>query len=157
MPASILSPAMTGSLFEILVSYNSKHNEANIEDNRDGTDDNVSWNFGLEGDSDDPSVNGQRRKQMKNILTTLFLSQGVPMMLGGDEMTRTQKGNNNAYCQDNEISWFNWNLGRTEEEMLDFTRKLDFIPKRTYRVPKEEILSGQKALRRVKGHYLASA
>ncbi|MBV8519392.1 MAG: glycogen debranching protein GlgX [Acidobacteria bacterium] len=91
-----------------LVSYNGKHNEANGENNHDGADDNRSWNCGAEGETDDPAVNALRARQQRNFLTTLFLSQGVPMMLGGDEFGRTQHGNNNAYCQDNEISWFDW-------------------------------------------------
>ena len=91
-----------------LVSYNGKHNDANGEDNRDGTDDNRSYNYGLEGATDDSSITAVRQRQMRNFLTTLLLSTGVPMLLGGDEFGRTQDGNNNAYCQDNEISWFNW-------------------------------------------------
>jgi glycogen operon protein len=105
-----------------LVSYNGKHNEENQEDNRDGTDDNRSWNCGGEGPTDDPEVQELRNRQRRNFLSTLFLSQGVPMLLGGDEMGRTQGGNNNAYCQDNEISWFHWDL--LEEETLAFTRRL---------------------------------
>lgn len=107
-----------------LVSYNSKHNETNMEDNKDGTDDNLSWNCGIEGDTVDPNVIDLRKRQMKNFLSTLFLSQGVPMMLGGDEIGRTQKGNNNPYCQDNEISWIDWELGEDEREILNFTRNL---------------------------------
>ncbi len=90
------------------MSYNDKHNEANGEDNRDGESHNRSWNCGAEGPSDDPEVNALRARQQRNFLATLFLSQGVPMLLGGDEIGRTQGGNNNAYCQDNEISWYNW-------------------------------------------------
>src|SRR5256885_1250783 len=91
-----------------LVSYNDKHNEANGDENRDGDGHNRSWNCGVEGPTDDPSIDSLRRRQQRNFLTMLFLSQGVPMLLGGDEFGRTQKGNNNAYCQDNEISWLNW-------------------------------------------------
>ncbi|MBO2448481.1 glycogen debranching protein GlgX [Actinomadura barringtoniae] len=91
-----------------LVSYNVKHNDANLEANRDGTDDNRSWNCGYEGPTDDPDINELRRRQRRNFLATLFLSQGVPMLLAGDELGRTQHGNNNAYCQDNEISWVSW-------------------------------------------------
>jgi glycogen operon protein len=91
-----------------LVSYDHKHNEANGEDNRDGTDDNRSWNCGTEGPSDDPAITGLRARQQRNFLTTLLLSQGVPMLLAGDELGRTQQGNNNGYCQDNEISWVAW-------------------------------------------------
>jgi isoamylase len=105
-----------------LVSYNEKHNEANGEDNKDGTDDNRSWNCGVEGPTDDPQINALRARQHRNFLTTLFLSQGVPMLLGGDEWGRTQGGNNNAWCQDNEISWFNWD--QCDSELLAFTRQL---------------------------------
>ncbi len=106
-----------------LVSYNSKHNEANKEDNKDGSDDNNSWNMGVEGETSDPAIIDLRKKQMKNFLFTVFLSQGVPMLLGGDEFARTQKGNNNPYCQDNEISWFDWKLN-DEKELVNFTRTL---------------------------------
>ena len=91
-----------------LVSYDAKHNEANGEDNRDGTDDNRSWNCGAEGPTDDPDVNALRARQSRAMLSTLLLSFGLPLLLGGDELGRTQGGNNNAYCQDNEISWFDW-------------------------------------------------
>src|SRR5437763_1731119 len=101
-----------------LVSYNHKHNEDNGEDNRDGTDDNRSWNCGAEGPSGDPAINELRARQRRNFLVTLFLSQGVPMLLAGDEMGRTQQGNNNAYCQDNEISWHEWEDIRPEDETL---------------------------------------
>ena len=93
------------------MSYNEKHNEANLEDNRDGTDDNRSWNCGVEGPTDDPEVLALRARQQRNFLATLLLSQGVPMLLGGDEIgPDASSGNNNAYCQDNEISWFDWDL-----------------------------------------------
>jgi isoamylase len=91
-----------------LVSYNEKHNEANAEDNRDGESHNRSWNCGVEGETDDPEVLALRERQKRNLLTTLFVSRGVPLLLGGDEMSRTQGGNNNAYCQDNPVSWFDW-------------------------------------------------
>jgi glycogen operon protein len=107
-----------------LVSYNEKHNEANLEDNNDGSDDNRSWNMGVEGPTDDREVLALRERQQRNFLTTLFLSQGVPMLLGGDELGRTQGGNNNAYCQDNETSWFDWGLDERREELLEFTRRL---------------------------------
>ena len=116
--------AHDGFTLNDLVSYNEKHNEANLEDNRDGTDDNRSWNCGVEGPTDDPGVNELRERQLRNFLTTLFLSQGVPMLLGGDELGRTQRGNNNAYCQDNEISWFDWQLGDRARGLLDWTRRL---------------------------------
>ncbi|MCX7620299.1 MAG: glycogen debranching protein GlgX [Acidimicrobiales bacterium] len=105
-----------------LVSYNQKHNGANGEENRDGADDNRSWNCGVEGPTDDEAVNALRRRQRRNFLVTLLLSQGVPMMLGGDEIGRTQHGNNNAYNQDNEISWFDW--GAADRQLLEFTRRL---------------------------------
>ncbi|MDT4963426.1 MAG: isoamylase [Pseudonocardiales bacterium] len=105
-----------------LVSYNSKHNEANGEANRDGTDDNRSWNCGAEGPTTDPAVLDLRARQNRAMLTTLLLSFGIPMLLGGDELGRTQHGNNNAYCQDNAISWFDWSS--PDEQLLGFTRKL---------------------------------
>ncbi len=102
--------AHDGFTLRDLVSYNDKHNEANLEDNRDGTDDNRSWNCGVEGETDDPEINELRARQQRNFLATLILSQGTPMLLGGDEFGRTQHGSNNAWCQDNEISWFDWSL-----------------------------------------------
>jgi glycogen operon protein len=110
-----------------LVSYNHKHNEDNGEDNRDGTDDNRSWNCGAEGPTDDPEILELRARQKRNFLTTLFFSQGVPMMLAGDEMGRTQRGSNNAYCQDNEISWMDWSLMGRERDLVDFTRALSAL------------------------------
>ena len=107
-----------------LVSYNDKHNEANHEDNRDGTDDNRSWNHGAEGPTDDPAINELRRRQQRNFLTTLMLSQGTPMLLGGDERARTQHGNNNAWCQDSEISWYSWEDTPEADELRAFTRRL---------------------------------
>ena len=107
-----------------LVSYNSKHNESNGEENRDGTDDNLSWNCGAEGPTDNIDIIELREKQKRNFLATLFLSQGVPMLCGGDEIGRTQMGNNNAYCQDNEITWYDWNLDPRKLALLDFTRQL---------------------------------
>ncbi len=105
-----------------LVSYNVKHNEDNGEGNRDGTDDNRSWNCGAEGPTDDPAVTALRQKQERNFLATLLLSQGVPMLLHGDELGRTQRGNNNAYCQDNDLSWMHWELTERQEELLEFVR-----------------------------------
>lgn len=107
-----------------LVSYNEKHNEANGEDNRDGSDHNISWNCGVEGPTDDPDIRHLRLRQKRNFLATLFLSQGVPMMLMGDEMGRSQGGNNNGYCQDNEISWLNWELKPGQDDLRRFVRKL---------------------------------
>jgi isoamylase len=108
-----------------LVSYNDKHNEANGEKNRDGDNNNLSWNHGAEGPTDDAKVNALRERQQRNFLITLFVSQGVPMLLGGDEFGRTQNGNNNAYCQDNEISWLNWEQKDEKQKALfEFTRQL---------------------------------
>ena len=107
-----------------LVSYNHKHNEANGEENRDGADDNRSWNCGVEGPTDDKAILALRARQKRNFLATLLLSQGVPMLLAGDEMGRTQRGNNDAYCQDNEISWVDWNLAAADQELLRFTETL---------------------------------
>ncbi|WP_090503220.1 glycogen debranching protein GlgX [Pedobacter terrae] len=114
--------AHDGFTLHDLVSYNEKHNEANGEDNNDGESDNNSWNCGEEGETDKLTVNGLRNKQKRNFMATLLLSQGVPMITAGDEISKTQKGNNNAYCQDNEISWLNWTNADTE--MLAFTQKL---------------------------------
>jgi glycogen operon protein len=108
-----------------LVTYEEKHNEANGEDNRDGTDDNRSWNCGAEGATDDPEIASIRRRQQRNFLVTLMLSQGVPMLLAGDEIGRTQQGNNNAYCQDNEISWLDWE--HADGDLLGFVQRLGAI------------------------------
>ena len=110
-----------------LVSYNEKHNEANGENSQDGESHNRSWNCGVEGETDDPEVLRLRERQRRNFLATLILSQGIPMLLGGDEMGRTQKGNNNGYCQDSEISWFDWDLVSGNQELLDFTRELIYF------------------------------
>jgi isoamylase len=114
--------AHDGFTLRDLVSYNEKHNEANGEENRDGESHNRSWNCGAEGPTDDPAVNALRARQARNLLATLMLSQGVPMLLGGDEIGRTQQGNNNAYCQDNEISWYDWESA--DGNLLQFTRQL---------------------------------
>ncbi|MGJ1243120.1 glycogen debranching protein GlgX [Sphingobacterium siyangense] len=114
--------AHDGFTLHDLVSYNEKHNEANGEDNKDGESHNRSWNCGAEGPTDDSTVNNLREKQKRNMLVTLFLSQGVPMLVAGDEHGRTQQGNNNAYCQDNEISWLNW--ANVDVSLLEFTKKL---------------------------------
>jgi glycogen operon protein len=107
-----------------LVSYNDKHNEANGEDNRDGENNNLSWNCGVEGPTDDVAVQELRGRQVRNFLATLLLSQGVPMISHGDELGRTQRGNNNAYCQDNEISWIDWNLTADQKALYEFVRQL---------------------------------
>ena len=113
-----------------LVSYSCKHNEANLENNRDGNDTNFSWNCGAEGETSDLKINGLRRRLVKNFFTILMVSQGVPMILGGDEFLRTQKGNNNAYCQDNEISHFDWSVVQGNNDIVEFVRKLIVFRKR---------------------------
>ena len=107
-----------------LVSYNQKHNEPNGEDNRDGANENRSWNCGVEGPSSDPAIEKLRERQIKNLLAVTFLSLGVPMLLMGDEARRSQRGNNNAYCQDNETSWFDWNLVRQHAGLHRFVQLL---------------------------------
>jgi isoamylase len=116
--------AHDGFTLNDLVSYNDKHNEANGEENRDGSSDNRSWNCGAEGPTDDSGVNALRDRQMRNLLATLLLSQGTPMLLAGDEFGRTQGGNNNAYCQDNEISWLNWELQEKGKSLLKFVQNV---------------------------------
>jgi glycogen operon protein len=116
--------AHDGFTLNDLVSYNDKRNECNGEDNRDGSSDNRSWNCGVEGRTDDPAINSLRARQQRNLLSTLLLSQGTPMLLAGDEFARTQRGNNNAYCQDNEISWVDWTLADTHQELIRFVQQL---------------------------------
>jgi glycogen operon protein len=126
-----------------LVSYDRKHNRPNGEDNRDGSNDNFSWNCGAEGPTDDPKVNALRRRQAKNLMTTLMLSQGVPMILAGDEFLRTQKGNNNAWCQDNEISWVDWGLAEKNKDFLRFVRELIALRKRHPVLRRRRFFAGQ--------------
>jgi glycogen operon protein len=113
-----------GFTLEDLVSYDNKHNLANLEKNKDGTDGNFSFNFGHEGPTDDNVILERRERQKRNFLATLFLSKGIPMLLAGDELGRSQKGNNNAYCQDNSISWLDWNLSKLNKDLFDFTKRL---------------------------------
>ena len=117
--------AHDGFTLRDLVSYNEKHNEANGEDNNDGESHNRSWNCGVEGPTDDPEIQELRARQERNFLTTLLLSQGVPMICHGDELGRTQGGNNNGYCQDNEITWVNWS--NADKDLLDFTSRLSAL------------------------------
>jgi isoamylase len=126
-----------------LVSYNDKHNEANGEDNRDGASDNHSWNWGAEGETADPAVNALRRQVAKNYLCALFLSAGTPMLLGGDEMLRTQRGNNNAYCQDNEIAWFDWKRLDDNRATFEFVRKLIAFTERYPALRRRTFFSGK--------------
>ncbi|MGD9765814.1 MAG: glycogen debranching protein GlgX [Candidatus Binatia bacterium] len=116
--------AHDGFTLQDLVSYNEKHNEANGEENRDGTDNNVAWNCGVEGRTDDPEVRALRGRQKRNLIATLLLSQGVPMLLAGDELGHTQQGNNNAYCQDNDLSWIDWELTPEQQDFLDFVARM---------------------------------
>jgi glycogen operon protein len=128
-----------------LVSYSRKHNEANGQDNRDGFDKNVSCNYGVEGPSDDPAVEGPRGRQVKNFLATLLLSQGTPMLLGGDELRRTQRGNNNAWCQNNEISWCDWGLLERHADIHRFTRSLIAFRLRHPAFLRPEFFNGREA------------
>jgi glycogen operon protein len=116
--------AHDGFTLNDLVTYNDKHNEANGENNKDGSSDNRSWNCGVEGPTDDPAINALRNRQIRNMLGTLLLSQGTPMLLAGDEFGRTQQGNNNAYCQDNEISWMNWDIQDKGKHLIKYVQKL---------------------------------
>jgi isoamylase len=119
-----LVTAHDGFTLNDLVSYNERHNEANGENNADGHHNNLSWNCGVEGPTEDPAISALRKRQMRNLLATLFLAQGVPMLQAGDEFARTQQGNNNAYCQDNEISWIDWERCGANQDLVDFVRLL---------------------------------
>ncbi|MDP2712006.1 MAG: glycogen debranching protein GlgX [Solirubrobacteraceae bacterium] len=135
--------AHDGFTLNDLVSYNEKHNDANLEDNQDGTDDNRSWNHGFEGWTEDPEISALRERQMRNFMTTLLLSQGVPMMLGGDEFARTQRGNNNTWCQDNDLSWIDWTFTAVGQRMEAFTKRLIRL-RREHRVfTRRHFLSGE--------------
>jgi glycogen operon protein len=125
-----------------LVSYNEKHNEANGEENRDGTNDNLSWNCGAEGETVDPAIRNLRTQLIKNHLCTLVFSSGTPMVLGGDEFRRSQRGNNNAYCQDNEISWFDWTLAEKNGDILAFFRKAIAFTRRFPILQRRKFLRG---------------
>lgn len=133
--------AHDGFTLNDLVSYNEKHNEANGENNQDGEDHNRSWNCGTEGESDDPEILKLRQRQKRNLLSTLFLSQGVPMLVAGDEISRTQKGNNNAYCQDNEISWLDWK--NKDADLLNYTRRLIHLRKKHPSLRRRRWFQGQ--------------
>ena len=137
--------AHDGFTLDDLVSYNGKHNEANKEDNKDGTDDNISWNCGVEGPTQDPKINELRRRQARNFMTTLLVSQGVPMIVAGDEISRTQMGDNNGYCQDNEISWVDWNLDSAKKEMLDYTKKLIAMRKEHVVLRRRRFFQGRRS------------
>ena len=127
-----------------LVSYDAKHNEANSEENRDGTDDNASWNCGVEGETSDPAVRALRRRQARNHLALLFLSRGVPMLLAGDEVLRTQGGNNNAWCQDNEVSWLDWSLLDANSDIRRFTTELIAFRRRHPSLTRDRFFDGRE-------------
>jgi isoamylase len=136
--------AHDGFTLRDLVSYSHKHNEANLEGNRDGADNNYSWNFGAEGPSDSPEIRATRLRQMRNFLATLLLSQGVPMLLAGDEFGRTQGGNNNAYCQDNAIGWLDWQgIDEDGQELLQFTRMLTALRRQHIVFHRDHFFHGQ--------------
>jgi len=126
-----------------LVAYNGKHNDANGEGNRDGVDENLSWNCGWEGETDDPGANALRRRQIKNFATILFLSQGVPMFVAGDEIGRTQRGNNNAYCQDNELSWFDWELADGNSDLFRFFKGMIALRRLHASLRRSSFLTGE--------------
>jgi glycogen operon protein len=134
--------AHDGFTLNDLVSYNEKHNEANGEGNKDGSSNNHSWNCGVEGPTNDPEVCKLRERQMRNLLATLLLSQGTPMVLAGDEFARTQQGNNNAYCQDNEISWVNWKLATKGRSLVNFVQQLTEIRHRYPILRRNRFLTG---------------
>jgi isoamylase len=138
--------AHDGFTLRDLVSYNEKHNEANLEGNRDGESHNRSWNHGAEGETDDPEVTALRERQQRNFLATLVLSLGVPMLLAGDEFARTQRGNNNAYCQDNELSWLDWDHDERQQRLLGFTRRLIDFRRRHPVFRRAEFLAGEERL-----------
>ena len=143
--------AHDGFTLRDLVSYNVKHNEANGENSRDGESHNRSWNCGVEGETDDPAVNALRRRQQRNFLATMFLSQGVPMLLAGDELGRTQRGNNNAYCQDNDVSWIDW--VNADKDLLAFTQKLTEL-RRDHPVFRRRGWLQGRPIRKIKGEAL---
>ena len=124
------------------MTYNEKHNDANGEDNKDGNSNNLSWNCGVEGPTDDPEINALRSRQIRNFLATLLLSQGTPMLLAGDEFGRTQKGNNNAYCQDDEISWLDWDIKEKGNHLIDFVRRLTALRHKYPILRKDRFLTG---------------
>ena len=136
--------AHDGFTLRDLVSYNEKHNEANQEGNRDGTDDNRSWNCGVEGETDDPEIRKLRLRQQRNFLTTLFVSQGTPMLLGGDELNRTQAGNNNGWCQDSELSWYDWHQDEDRDRMHRFTQRLITLRRDHCTFRRETFLRGRE-------------
>jgi glycogen operon protein len=142
--------AHDGMTVNDLVSYNVRHNEANLENNADGHSNEMSWNCGVEGPTEDPAIAGLRKRQMRNFLATLFLSQGVPMLQAGDEFARSQRGNNNAYCQDNEISWVDWRLRSANQDLLEFVRLLARLRRTHVEFRRETFLKGSASRARAK-------
>jgi len=138
--------AHDGFTLQDLVSYNDKHNEANGEDNRDGESHNRSWNCGVEGPTDDPEILALRARQKRNLLATLFLSQGVPMLLHGDELGRSQRGNNNAYCQDNELSWLDWSLRDENQALIGFVQRLTELRRRHPVLRRRRFFQGRRII-----------
>ncbi len=136
--------AHDGFTMNDLVSYDYKHNDANGEENRDGENNNESYNYGVEGETTNSKINAIRNRQIKNFFATILLSQGLPMILGGDEIKRTQKGNNNAYCQDNKISWINWSLFEKNKEIYDFVKKVIDIRKKHIVFRRSKFFKGQR-------------
>jgi isoamylase len=135
--------AHDGFTLNDVVTYNEKHNDANLENNQDGVSDNRSWNCGVEGPADDEEINVLRARQMRNFLTTLLLSQGTPLMLAGDEFARTQRGNNNAYCQDNEVSWLDWDLRDENDSLVRFVKRLTALRHRYPILRRNLFLNGE--------------
>jgi glycogen operon protein len=136
--------AHDGFTLRDLVMYEQKHNEANGENNQDGHDDNLSANYGVEGPTEDPEIEALRWRQQRNLMATLLLSVGVPMICGGDELGRTQQGNNNAYCQDNEISWYDWDLSQEQRDLLEFTKRTIALRKTQDAVRRRTHLDGHR-------------
>jgi len=144
-----------GFTLDDLVSYNDKHNEANGEGNRDGRDENLSWNCSIEGPTDDPAIEALRNRQVKNFAALLLLSQGVPMFVAGDEFRRTQQGNNNAYCQDNEISWVDWTLLEKHQDVFRFFRTMIAFRKAHPVLHRRHFFTGAIQPARPRGNHLA--
>jgi len=147
LPASSINFVTCHDGFTLLdlVSYDTKHNEANGEDNRDGTNDNLSWNCGAEGETQDRSIMRLRLSQARNFMAILLLSQGVPMILAGDERLRTQRGNNNAFCQNNELSWMDWRMSSDALAMARFVREMIALRKRHASLRRRRFLTGRPA------------
>ena len=134
--------AHDGFTLNDVVTYNDKHNEANGEDNNDGSSDNRSWNCGVEGPTDDPEIVALRDRQIRNLLATLLLAHGTPMLLAGDEFGRTQQGNNNAYCQDSEISWVDWEFGERGRDLIHFVERLTALRRNFPILRRQRFLTG---------------